>query len=311
MPRSQLWYTRRGNEIRGPFHGGLIQRYILLGRLRASDEVSSDKEVWTPISQMPDLIPQVMQADLDDPLAHERLMAAKRWADERLHPDRRAQGQFANDEMEAERRGNSERRGDELEQEVRYRHNKAQRQSQQTRHRLLNTVGILVAVTLAAVFIGLTVTVRLPVSEKGADCGAPPRPGVNWSNCRLEGMQFAAANLRAANLSSADLSAANLEGSHLAGADLRFAKLSIANLRNANLGRAQMKGVNLINAKLAGADLRQADLSYANLRGADLAGTNLQGAVLDHAIWVNDEVCGTGSTGHCVSQPPPAGNDRN
>ena len=309
MPRSQLWYTRRGKEIRGPFHGGLIQRYILLGRLRASDEVSSDKEVWTPISQMADLIPQVMQADLDDPLARERLMAAKRWADERLHPDRRALGHFANDEMEAERRRNDDRREDEEEEEVRYRLNKAQRQSPKTRPGLLNVVGILVAISLAGVFIGLTVTARLPVNDKGVDCGAPPKPKVNWSNCRLEGMQFTSANLRAANLSSADLSAANLEGSHLAEADLSFAKLSIANLHNANLGRAQMKGVNLINARLTGADLRHADLSYANLRGADLTGANLEGAIFDHAIWVNDEVCGPGSTGRCVPEPPPAGDD--
>jgi uncharacterized protein YjbI with pentapeptide repeats len=309
MPRSQLWYTRRGKEIRGPFHGGLIQRYILLGRLRASDEVSSDKEVWTPISQMPDLIPQVMQVDLDDPLARERLMAAKRWADERLHPDRREQGQFANDEMEAERRRTDERRENEQEKEVRYRLNKAQRRPRKTRSGLLNIFGILVAVSLAGVFIGLTVTARLPVNDKGADCGAPPRPGVNWSNCRLEGMQFTSADLHAANLSSADLSAANLEGSHLAGADLSFAKLSIANLRNVNFGRAQMKGVNLINAQLTGADLRHADLSYANLRGADLAGAKLDGAVFDHAIWVNDEVCGPGSTGRCLPASPPTGDD--
>lgn len=309
MPKSQLWYTRRGKEIRGPFHAGLIQRYILLGRLRASDEVSRDKEQWTPISQMPDLIPHVMQADQEDPLARERLMAAKRWADERLHPDRRAQGQFANDEMEAERRTSDERRGDEEEQELRYRASKAQRLAPKSRNRLLNTVGVLIALTLAGVFIGLTVTAKLPVSDKGADCGAPPRPKVNWSNCRLEGMQLAAANLHAANLSSADLSAANLAGSRLIEADLRFAKLSIANLRDANLGHAQMKGVNLINAMLSGADLRNADLSYANLRGADLAGAKLEGAVLDHAIWVNDEVCAPGSVGHCVPAPPAGNSD--
>lgn len=304
MPRTQLWYTRRGKEVRGPFHAGLIQRYVLLGRLRASDEVSSDKELWTPISQMPDLIPQVMQADLDDPLARERLMAAKRWADERLHPDRRGQGQFANDEMEAERRASDERRGDEEEQEVRYRAVKAQRAAPKRRHGLLNALGVLIALSLAGVFIGLTMTAKLPIGDRGADCSAPPQPGVNWSNCRLEGMRFTAANLHGADLSSADLSAADLAGSHLAGADLSFAKLSIANLSGANLGHARMKGVNLINAKLTGADLRHADLSYANLRGADLAGAKLDGAVLEHAIWVNDEVCGPGSIGRCT---PAAG----
>jgi hypothetical protein len=299
MPRSQLWYTRRGSEVRGPFHVGLIHRYILLGRLRATDEVSADMEQWTPIVQMPDLIPQVMQADLDDPLARERLLAAKRWADERLSPGRRGTAPEIPETRLVERRASVERREDEPEHEVRYRINKAQRQTASPSRRVRNVLGTLLAVVIAAVFIGLTVMTKPPVKEKGADCAAPPRAKINWSNCRLEGMKFPGAVLRGADMSNADLSSANLEGAVLTDADLSFAKLSIANLRNVRLDGARLKGTNLINAYLNGADLRGADLSYANLRGADLSGVNMEGAKLDHAIWVDDTVCGPDSTGRC------------
>jgi len=43
---SQIWYTRRGSEVKGPFPIGQIRRYVLLGRIRETDEVSTDGETW-------------------------------------------------------------------------------------------------------------------------------------------------------------------------------------------------------------------------------------------------------------------------
>lgn len=307
MAKSQLWYTRRGEEIRGPFNVGLIQRYVLLGRLRGTDEVSIDKVDWTPLADVPELIPQVMQADLDDPLARERLLAAKRWADERLGCDRRMLCRPDAGGGVTERRKSNERRGPEPEEEVRYRVSRAQSQTPPRRSQL-RFFGSLLAVAIAAVFIILTFTLPPPPDERAVNCGAPPRPGVNWSNCRLEGMQLAGADLRRANLTSADLSGANLQGSNLEGADLSFAKLSIADLRNANLDGARLKGANLTSARLSGADLRRADLSYASLRAADLTKVRLEGAVLDNAFWLNNAVCAPGSIGKCRLPPGSAPN---
>ena len=93
MAKSQLWYVRRGGQTRGPFHAGLLRRYVLLGRLSLSDEASRDNETWTAIAQLPDLIHPAMQdLDMDDPVALDRLLAAKRWADERYGPGRRSSG---------------------------------------------------------------------------------------------------------------------------------------------------------------------------------------------------------------------------
>jgi len=79
---SNSWYTRRGDLVRGPFPAGLISRYILLGRLLESDEVSHDRVQWLTIAEHPDLIPDVMKI-VETPEDEERLMLARRHADER------------------------------------------------------------------------------------------------------------------------------------------------------------------------------------------------------------------------------------
>lgn len=303
MVKAPLWYVRRGSEVRGPFHSGLIKRFLVLGRLREGDQVSVDKQRWTPIARVPELLPVTVPAETDDPRVRERLVAAKRWADERFNQDRRAMS--ASPAQGHDRRAGRERREDEPEHVARYRTRRGQRPSASSRSALLNTLGIALALSIAALFIGLTLTVSPPAAEKGPDCGAPPAPKVNWDNCRLEGMRLGAVNLRAASLLNADLSGAGLPESDLSGADLSFAKLSLIDLRNANLTKARLKGANLTNASLADADLRRADLSYAILRGADLTGARLKGAVLDNAIWVDNRVCAPGSVGECLEAASP------
>jgi len=59
--QQQLWYTRRGEAVQGPFPAGQISRYVILGRIQPTDEVSADGVVWVPLSQMPEMIPELVQ----------------------------------------------------------------------------------------------------------------------------------------------------------------------------------------------------------------------------------------------------------
>src|SRR3569623_396783 len=89
MAGLNVWYVRRGDEVKGPYPSGLITRYVLLGRVRADDEVSMDGATWGLVSDHPDLIPSVMK---NPDAAPQRLEAARRWADERDGERRSADG---------------------------------------------------------------------------------------------------------------------------------------------------------------------------------------------------------------------------
>ena len=89
MQENQLWYTRRGSQVRGPFPAQQISRFILLGRIHDTDELSTDQHAWQKVTDVPILIPQEMQADLTQPEAHERLIIARMREDERSARDRR------------------------------------------------------------------------------------------------------------------------------------------------------------------------------------------------------------------------------
>lgn len=89
MSNKQLWYTRRSKEIRGPFPAGLITRYILLGRIIETDELSTDQISWKQVSNFPDLIPPEMKLDLNIPENSEKLQIARMREDERESVDRR------------------------------------------------------------------------------------------------------------------------------------------------------------------------------------------------------------------------------
>ena len=44
-----LWYTRNENGVKGPFTIGMVQRFVLIGRLKDDDEVSQDKDIWSRV----------------------------------------------------------------------------------------------------------------------------------------------------------------------------------------------------------------------------------------------------------------------
>ena len=89
MSNKQLWYTRRDKEIRGPFPAGLITRYILLGRILETDQLSNDQRSWQQVSNFPELIPPELKLDLTVPENSEKLRIARMREDERENSDRR------------------------------------------------------------------------------------------------------------------------------------------------------------------------------------------------------------------------------
>ena len=107
MAGSNTWFIRRRGEVIGPYPGGLVSRYILLGRVQETDEVSSDGREWLLVSDVPELIPEILKGDTSDPLIQERLQAARRWADER-NRDRRTDGEMGSIPQE-NRQGNDRR----------------------------------------------------------------------------------------------------------------------------------------------------------------------------------------------------------
>ena len=148
---------------------------------------------------------------------------------------------------------------------------------------------------VAAAGIALT-----PTPQAASSCESAPRPGVDWSNCKMEARVFGNVDLAGASLHSARLREADLMGARLLGANLAYAELSRARLAYAELARANLIGADLRGADLSYAGLDGANLSYADLSGANLGGASLDGTRLDHAIWVDASICQAGSIGRCL-----------
>lgn len=318
MQTKQRWYTRRDDQIRGPFPAPQISRFILLGRLHDTDELSTDQLNWQKVSDVPVLVPEELKADLSDPEAYEKLMIARMREDERNARDRRDKS-AAGGPLPERRSTDNGRRQDEEEAMLRHREIKtaiAEAAAHRKHHYFLRGV-------LATLFLGGIISAAWyfqPWQEQeSADCNALPQPWVNWSNCLMEGVKLVTADLRGAHLRNANMAAADLRGARLAGADIAYTNLVGANLSGAELTQAIMLGANMRNADLAGANLINADLSYAILQGADLTNVDLResdlsnadltgatiktarfhGVKLDHSIWLDGSVCAVGSVGKC------------
>jgi hypothetical protein len=296
----QLWYTRRGGVVQGPFPAGQVTRYILLGRVLLTDEVSVDQKIWVPLDQMPEIIPELLQSDISDPALRQRLQAAKRWEDERGR-DRRGDEDVT---VAANVRDGRDRRksADPAAQRPRGARPDllGEHLAERRRHRLVSAL-IALGVLL---FLGLLVVIYRPastISGAGLECAQQAAPGVNWSNCTFEGRGFVRADLTGARMNNMRLSRADLSAARLDRADLSYSEMAVARLRGATLRDAVLIGASLRGADLAGADLVGANLSYADLRGADLTDTNLLAATLDNAIWTDGRVCAPGSVGRCLS----------
>lgn len=302
MDLKRLYYVKRGEEITGPYPLGLIQRYILIGRIAGTDELSIDRKEWKTLDSLSELIPAVLNDDPSEEGVKERLKRARRWADERSGIDRR-QNQSPQEADFWERRRTGERRAPEPEEVVRARLQRQQMVQETRRAGRENMVTArLVAWSLLLVVCAYLLFYRPVPESAGANCNASARPQINWNNCQLEGVSLPGVDLRRASLKNTNFSGASLSGGKLGDADLSYAVLSITDLSSADLSRAKLLGTSLRNADLRGAHLDNADLSYADLTGAVLTGASLLGAKLDHAIWVDHRPCLAGSIGGCLQK---------
>lgn len=282
------WFVRSNGKVTGPFPAGLVSRYLLIGRIKFSDEVSADRHVWLPVKRVRGLIPEALLDAVrnpTDPAAQERLKAARRWADERLDDRPRQEG-----------------RSPEEKAELRHREAMAQRQHKRRHHnRLLQS---LVVVVLVSAVTGGILLIPTPDEVAEADCSVAAAPGVIWRNCLLPGGDLANSNLEGADLRNSVLRGSSLRAARLVGSDLAYADLSGSNLRGADLTGANLKGINLRGSDLTRARLVNSDLSYADLTGADIGNTDLTGARLDHAVLGNGYTCMPGSVGSCQLARP-------
>ena len=296
--KSHIWYTRRDGQTRGPFPIGQIRRYVLLGRLRDSDEVSPDGETWSRVRDTDAVIPDVAK-NLETPEDYQRLERARLREDERLDPDRRLAPGLP-EPKDWERRDRSDRRRDENMEVVQHRLTKAEliqelRTQRPNYHWQISVAAVLVAAVVIAYFLAKPQT-----TEVARECNAPPRSGIVWDTCQLDGSQLEGADLRAASARNANLAKSRLRFGLMAGADLSYAVLIEADLTGADLAKAQLVGTNLRGANLTSADLRGADLSYADLTGAVMMDAKLDGARFDKAVWPDQSLCGVGSVGGCL-----------
>ncbi len=287
------WYVRRGSQVRGPFPARQVSKYVLLGRIRQSDEVSRDQQHWQRLADVPSLIPEAVRSGASE----EVIQQQRRREDERGAGA--GQGGEGGPAPGVERRTTPE-----PESMQQHRQHKAQLirdlREDSARERRFTRVAIPLAVAAAAGLLVLGVQLR-PVQEGGEpDCAAAAAPGVNWSNCNLEQKEAAKADLEGARVRNANLREADLMGSTLEGADLAYSDLTRANLGYADLTGAGLKGATLRGADLTYADLSGADLTYADLTRAQLGGAELEGADLSGAVWPDGRTCAGGSTGGCI-----------
>ncbi len=300
MTGSNTWFIRRRGVVTGPYPAGLVSRYILLGRLLDTEEVSSNCQDWLLVKDVPELIPKVLQGDTSDPLFQERLLAARRWADER-NLDRRAERE--KQAAAQDQRHGEDRREPEKVAVVEHRLGRTGREQEllsesQGRWSLLAGMGVLAVA--AGIFMMFYVP---PPPSLGTDCQSPAAPHVNWSNCVMDGVRLDERDLSGATFYSASMTGASLRRSTLKASNLSYAGLSISNLEGADLRQAILTGANLRRAKLTNALLDEADLSYADLNGADLTGVSLQNAKLGNAIWTDGKRCLPQSVGGCQTLP--------
>jgi hypothetical protein len=282
------WYVRHAGRISGPFLAGHIQRELLLGHFRASDEVSHDQRNWSAIDSHPELIPEILKADLEDPLVRDRLAAARRWADDG-EGGSSLSGQPEFDPEHPDHRQDDHGHAPMLEEKLK-----------RTRlDRWRNNILSLLILSVIGGLIYFYFSRTEPVTDTPVECGSPPRPGINLSNCFLQGVSYTGMDISGARLNNVNLTGADLRRVDLSRSDLSYSLLSLAVIEGANLHGARLVGTDLNAANLRNTDLGDADLSYANLYGADISGADFSGARLDQTRWIDGRLCQPGSTGTC------------
>lgn len=290
--KRSLWYVRRLQVVRGPYPQGQIVREALLGRIRLDDQLSRDREKWTPFADLPDMHPEKIY-DADTPEGRQRLEMA------RLHEDERRLDRRGGSKASGPERRATDRRRREPSEAVRHRE-QLRRRELEPRTETSNTRWGVVVLALIGIGLAAYLIAYRPAPERNErDCAAAAAPAVNWSGCAMTGRLLVRVNLREARLDNTVMRRVHLQGANLHRADLRYADFEGALLQDADLREANLTGAILRGAELSRADLRHADLRFASLVNARLDGAKLAGARLDKAIWSDGRICAANSTGSC------------
>jgi len=288
MQNKKLWYVKRRASAHGPFPKAVVERHIVLGRIRPGDQLSNDGVNWSPYPEIPQFAALISGASAG--------RAFSRY-DER-------QGERRQDSVDQSNRSNSNVRGPDRRRSEPHAVIVARSNSKQVWEGLRKPrerpfVPLLILSAASVVIFGLGFAFK-PEPLVAGDCAAPPVPGVNWDSCNLERANLRRADLRGATLKNVRLRSGDLAGAVLIDAELGYVNLAHANLALANFSRARLIGANLQSADLSHANLQGADLKYSDLRDARLQDTDLAGARLDSAIWVDGRRCAHASIGQCV-----------
>lgn len=266
QPIYRTWLFRREGKVQGPFPEPLVCRFMMVGRIRAQDEVSLDGSYWRKAEDVPDLeegIRAILKAGNanDDPeWAEERIKAALRWVDDRKSPDPRSRSAGEASPRNNRRRGEKDRRQNpETVEQHAYREGRNEFESWLRTHR--QRYGLVAAFASLAVIVVIIFSLFYrPVNPIDIDFRVlvndcqTVAPGAKWSGCNKDG--------------------------------------------------ALLVGVNLYGAELVGASFRRANLSYADLRHANLSQADLDGAILagarlGDAVWTDGRFCAPDSVGSC------------
>lgn len=85
------WYTRRDGKVRGPYSTSHVTRYVLLGRIRLTDELSDDRHSWRPLAECSECLPDAF-IGLAGPEDYQRLVMARISVEERRSQRRQDDG---------------------------------------------------------------------------------------------------------------------------------------------------------------------------------------------------------------------------
>jgi len=275
--------VRRKGQVRGPYTFRVLEKLAKLGRLKQTDELSSNEVNWKSAGSFTTLF---QETDTECLLKD----------DERSGRDRREKDGLTNHQL---KRQGSDRRQAESDDEIARRRGRTKlletiKASRVEDHFPLMTIMVSIVII---VFLGFVLS---PSKETlSPDCEAPPEPGVIWDNCKFVKLTLRQKDLSGASIRNAVLAGVNLQGADLTGSNFSYTDLSKGNLKKANLEKAVLKGADLRSANLTSASLKDADLSHVDLRGAKMQDADLTQTILDQAIWYDGRLCARDSIGIC------------
>jgi hypothetical protein len=116
MPPEQqpAWFMRRKGIVRGPFSSQCVTRYILLGRILLSDELSDDRKIWRSVSSFTEMLPPEL-SDLSNWDNYQQLVVTRMLVDERKRERRAPQCESTNRPVPERRSGADRRRNNDSE----------------------------------------------------------------------------------------------------------------------------------------------------------------------------------------------------